>query len=92
MNSYYPLKWVRDRIGDELVQQMIVTPGESKSWSYLFADWNGEWLLVETNAHHIITSVSFTPKFRSVWISLKIHKKKWFRICRYNGHANWVEK
>jgi hypothetical protein len=91
MNSYYPLKRVRDRIGDELVEQMIVTPGESKSWSYLFADWDGEWLLVETNAHHTITSVSFTPKFRSVWISLKIHKKKWFRICRYNGHASWVE-
>jgi hypothetical protein len=46
---------------------------------------------VETNSHHYITSIVFTPKYRSVWISLKIHKKKWFRICRYNGHASWKE-
>lgn len=91
MNNYYPLKRVRDKIGDEQVQQMVITPGESKSRSYLFADTDGERLRVETNAHHKITSVVFTPKYRSVWISLKIHKKKWFRICRYNGHASWVE-
>lgn len=91
MNNYYPLKWVRDKIGNELTEQIVITPGESRSWSYMFADESGEFLIVKANAHHNITSVIFTPKFRSVGISLKIHKKKWFKVCRYNGHASWVE-
>ena len=76
MNNYYPLKWVRDKIGNELTEQIVITPGESRSWSYMFADESGEFLIVKANAHHNITSVIFTPKFRSVGISLKIHKKK----------------
>lgn len=90
MNNYYPLKWMRDKLGDNS-QPIVVTPTEKKGWSYLFADESGERLRVETNSHHYITSIVFTPKYRSVWISLKIHKKKWFRICRYNGHASWKE-
>lgn len=85
--NYYPLKRVRDKLSPEDAQ-MVATPTAKKGWSYLFADKDGEWLRVESDAHHHLTSITYTPKFRSLWISLKIHKKKWYKVCRYNGHAS----
>lgn len=85
MNNYYPLSRVRDKLWNEEVQQMIVTPTERKGWSYLFATNDWERLRVETNNRYNITSVAFTPKYKGLWMSLKRAKTKWFRICRYLG-------
>lgn len=91
MNNYYPLSWVSRQLWDEEVKQMLVTPTERKGWSYLFATTDGEWLKVETNIRHTITSVAFTPHYRSLWRSLRIAKTKGFRIARYTHKLVSVE-
>lgn len=63
--NYYPLKRVRDKLSPEDAQ-MVATPTAKKGWSYLFADKDGEWLRVESDAHHHLTSITYTPKFRSL--------------------------
>jgi hypothetical protein len=71
MNNYYPLKRVRDKLGNEQVEQMIAAPTPKKGWYYLFADENGERLKIECNNHYSITSVSFTHKYKGLGMSLK---------------------
>ena len=88
MNNYYPLKRIRDKIGNEQVEQMVATPTEKSGWCYLFANNDGERLTVKVNHHHKITDVSFTHKYKGVWMSLKRAQTKWFRICRYLGAAS----
>ena len=86
--NYYPLKRIRDRIGSDEVNTMTVTPWEKKSRRYCFADQTWEWLIVTTNNHYSITNVSFTPKYKGVWLSLKRAKWKWYKVCRHLGRAD----
>lgn len=81
MNNYYPLTWVRAKLGDEAVNTMTVTPGERKDRSYCFADETWERLIVKTNSRHNITHVAFTPKYKGVWLSLKRAKRNWYKAC-----------
>lgn len=87
-NNYYPFKWIKDKIWKDEAEQMIVTPREKWSYQYTFASKDGEWLNVETDYRHNITSVAFTPKYKGVWISLKRAKRKWYKACWYFGHTD----
>lgn len=88
MNNYYPLTRVSKKLGNEQVEQMIVTPTEKKGWRYLFAWDDGDRMIIEANHHHKITNVSFTHKYKGIWMSLKRAQTKWFKICRYLGAAS----
>lgn len=83
MNGYYPLSRVRRQLSNDELDHMLATPTDKKGWSYLFANNDWERLRVETNNRYNITSVSFTPKYRSLWRSLKIAQTKKTKVCRY---------
>ena len=89
MNNYYTLSRLCDKLTNELI---VATPTDKKGWSYLIADDDWEWLKIEANLQYRITNVSFTHKYKGVWMSLKRAQTKWFKVCRYLGVASWNRK
>lgn len=80
--NYYPLKRVLKYFWGG---QMNVSPEERKSWKYQFTDWMWEELVVTANSRHDITSVTFTPKYKGIWLSLKRAQRKWYKACWFYG-------